>query len=101
MGAESPVGRYVLAITGGELRGQVREVRTEVVVGRGSQCDVCTADAKLSRRHARFFLERDELFIEDLKSSNGTVVNGQRIERVRLRAGDVVAVGMSQFRVDV
>src|SRR4051812_5730351 len=95
-----PAARFRLVVLSGDLRGEVRTVLTDAVVGRGSACDIFTADAKLSRRHARFFVENDALYIEDLASSNGTLVNGQRVERVRLAAGDVVAVGLSQFLVE-
>ncbi len=56
-------------------------------------------DRVLSRRHARFFLEGASVVIEDLGSSNGTFVNGRRIERAVLREGDVVELGTYAFLV--
>ena len=47
----------------------------------------------MSRRHCRLFIEAGEAYIEDLDSSNGTYVNGRRIQRQKLADGDKIQVG--------
>ena len=60
-----------------------------MVVGRLASCDVCLADANTSRQHAAFVREGAGWSIEDLGSTNGTLVNGERVDSLRLRDGDV------------
>ncbi len=51
----------------------------EVVVGRASDCQLVIASAAVSRRHARIRRENDRFILEDLGSSNGTLLNGERL----------------------
>jgi pSer/pThr/pTyr-binding forkhead associated (FHA) protein len=54
-----------------------------------------------SARHARVEAQRDGLWLIDLDSTNGTFVNGERVDgRRRLRDGDVVKVGDTELRVE-
>ena len=57
-------------------------------------------DRLLSRKHARFAADRGMFEIEDLGSSNGTFVNGERVEKAALGAGDVVEIGEFALLVD-
>lgn len=71
----------------------------EIVLGRSSEVDMVLVEDMVSRRHARIHWVADEPVIEDLSSTNGTFVNGERIERRTLREGDRVLVGTSIFRI--
>jgi hypothetical protein len=71
----------------------------EVVVGRSSDVDLILLEGMVSRRHARFVLKEGELIVEDLGSTNGTFVNGEKISRRRLQEGDRVLVGTSILKV--
>ena len=62
-------------------------------VGRQKDCDVVLPDSKVSRRHARLLPVGRSYVVEDLGSSNGVYVNGQRIERRILRHSDLVEIG--------
>lgn len=63
-------------------------------IGRQHDCAVCLDDPAVSRRHARIVREGNTYHIEDLGSSNGTYVNGARIERKQpLREGDTLQIG--------
>lgn len=63
-------------------------------VGRDPACEICLESAALSRMHAWFWLERGEVWIEDLGSRNGVFLNGQQITgRTLLNIGDDVLVG--------
>lgn len=83
-----------------ELRGVSIVVRGPVTVGRSPNADIVIGAGYVSARHARFTLMGQNLFVEDLGSTNGTGVNGQRISApTALRSGDVVNVGDVQIRV--
>jgi pSer/pThr/pTyr-binding forkhead associated (FHA) protein len=68
-------------------------------VGR-DDCDVVLTDPEVSRRHAVLVASSDGLAIEDLGSTNGTWVNGERIARPEpIRAGDEVRFGNTVWHV--
>jgi len=63
-------------------------------IGRESQNDIAINDAEISRRHARLTFQGGKYVLEDLGSTNGTFVNGQRLAGPRvLKAGEVVSFG--------
>ena len=68
-------------------------VRDGLVLGRVAACDVVVDDSKASRRHARLIAEAGVVEIEDMKSSNGTLLNGKPVERRMIRDGDEVRIG--------
>ncbi|TLM81253.1 MAG: FHA domain-containing protein, partial [Actinobacteria bacterium] len=68
-----------------------------IVVGRLAECDVHIQDANISRQHAAFVAEGAGWAIEDLGSTNGTYVNGERAGHLRLRDGDVVTIGVTEL----
>ncbi len=71
-----------------------------IVIGRGAEADVAIPDGKISRRHAEIRLDEDRLSISDLGSTNGTFVNGVRIQGVYpLRVGDEIRVGHTVLSV--
>lgn len=71
--------------------------QASVVIGRTPECDVILYDSGVSRRHARIFDEGQGFHIEDLGSSNGTVVNGSKVERQPLKDGDSITLGPVKF----
>ncbi len=76
-------------------------VVTDLVVGRGEECDLRFAeDRRMSRRHARLVVADDQLLIEDLGGINGTVVNDIPVRgRAKLRDGDLIRLGKTELRV--
>jgi serine phosphatase RsbU (regulator of sigma subunit) len=71
-----------------------------LVVGRATDADLTLSDPFLSRRHSRFFRTGTDLFVEDLGSRNGTIVNGQAIRQAtRVRPGDVVKISGSVIAI--
>lgn len=64
-----------------------------VVIGRGDWCDVMIPDPGVSRRHAEIRREGDEWVVLDLGSTNGTEINGKRVNRHRLAVGDRLVIG--------
>ena len=75
--------------------------RDLTVIGRGEDCDLRIPLGEVSRKHARLAKDGDALHIEDLGSSNGSYVNGQRIQETTLNGGDVVSVGPLSFVVQL
>jgi FHA domain len=73
-----------------------------ITIGRGGQNDIAIdGDEFASARHVRFEPRRDGVWVTDLGSTNGTYVNGVRIDGARrLAAGDVVRVGETDLRFD-
>lgn len=67
--------------------------KDRLVLGRMEGCDVMIPDASISRKHAELVREGDEWVLVDLGSTNGTEVNGKRVNRHRLEPGDRVALG--------
>jgi pSer/pThr/pTyr-binding forkhead associated (FHA) protein len=98
-----PVG-VTLRCTAGLLAGESLTVDTELVLGRDqSQLGQLRGDHRLSRRHARvFFDDAGSPMVEDLGSTNGTWVNGERLTGPRrLATGDELRAGQTTFEVDV
>ena len=75
---------------------------SQLTIGRGGQNDIALPqDEYVSARHARFEPRRDGVWLQDLGSTNGTYVNGTRIDRPRkLTHGDVVRVGETDLRYE-
>ena len=73
------------------IRGHLEEGRN--VVGSDPSCDVCLPNPTVSRRHAALTLRGEEVELEDLGSTNGTVVRSKRVDRAILQPGDVFLIG--------
>jgi hypothetical protein len=65
------------------------------VLGRGTEADIRLPDTGVSRKHADVQLHGGTVVVEDLGSTNGTLVNGRRIARQDLADGDVIRIGHS------
>ena len=68
-----------------------------VTIGRNSDADIVLLDDKVSRIHCGVRLWDGEFYLKDLKSKNGTYVNGERVEVAKLKSGDVIRVGSTSF----
>jgi pSer/pThr/pTyr-binding forkhead associated (FHA) protein len=77
--------------------------RTLVSIGRDPSNDVVLPDAMVSRRHAVIEYRGSQYYIRDCNSSNGSLVNGDRVSERSLRDGDLVAIGTARllFRDDL
>ncbi len=92
----TPVGALVLP--SGE-RVELRE--RKVVLGRMNECDVTLSDQNVSRRHAEVRPSGGSYVVADLGSTNGTILNGERLtsER-RLSDGDIISLGATHVRFE-
>lgn len=79
--------------------GPVVPVDAPVVIGRAPHGDLPLSDEYLSNRHARVYERDGRLFVEDMGSTNGTYVNGQRVYASALHGGDVIGVGRLSVEV--
>ena len=76
------------------------EGRPPFEVGRGPELDLVLRDPEASRRHARFETRNGVVYVDDLKSRNGTFLNGRRVgEAIEVREGDAVDVGTTRMIV--
>lgn len=64
-----------------------------ITIGRNFDNDIHVSDSTVSGHHARIVMKPDYRYIEDLGSTNGTFVNGERIKRHPLRTGDRISIG--------
>ncbi len=78
---------------------ETRSLLAGMVFGRLATNDWHVDDPSVSRRHARVVVEASVWYLEDLGSSNGTHLNGVRVPRLALRAGDLVTLGSVAFDV--
>jgi len=87
----------LLIAQSGPLEGQRWKIKSELLLGRDSDCDIVIPMRQVSRQHARIFKREDGTVVEDLNSKNGTYVNGHHIEEVvRLEEGDEIQVSLAQ-----
>jgi nucleotide-binding universal stress UspA family protein len=94
--------RRLELVAGSETGRVVRLTPPSVVIGRGAEADVRLTDTGVSRRHAELHVDDDAVTLVDLRSTNGTSVNGERVDRRALVDGDRIAVGATVivFRQD-
>ena len=83
-----------------QLRGLHVDILGPVIVGRSPSSDIVVDEPYVSATHARFTLQGPALVLEDLESTNGTMVNGHLIAQpVTLRDSDEVQIGDTIMRV--
>jgi hypothetical protein len=91
-----------IEVTDGPARGERQDLESELVIGRSSEgFGMLKGDPEISRRHAQISrTDEGRLYISDLGSTNGTFVNGNKIEgSAWLSPGDVVKVGQSTLKL--
>jgi pSer/pThr/pTyr-binding forkhead associated (FHA) protein len=71
-----------------------------LLIGRHPACDVVVADPSVSRRHAQLTFRDGVWVLQDLASTNGTAVNGERVGRAALHSGDLVELGAQPFQIE-
>lgn len=93
---------YALRFISGKYQGGEFPLRMnrEIVIGRSSDLDMVLVEDMVSRRHAKISSTDTEIFIQDLGSTNGTFVNGEKVAgRAQLHEGDRILVGTSIIKV--
>lgn len=93
---------YALQVIEGRLSGTIYELppNREFVLGRGSQLEIVIDEDMVSRRHAKITTYHDSIVIQDLNSTNGTLVNQQQITGgYRLNTNDELTIGSCVLRI--
>jgi hypothetical protein len=91
-----------LTFSNGELRGTVVPlIESEYLVGRRSENNIAINDLGVSGFHARIFRGPDGYVVEDLKSRNGTWVNGGVVYHALLKDGDALRFGATEFKYEL
>ena len=92
---------FVLRFISGKYQGGEFPIVNDkpIIVGRSSDLDMVLVEDMVSRKHARITMQQDQIWIEDLGSTNGSFVNGEKIKRARLKEGDRVLIGTSILKV--
>jgi pSer/pThr/pTyr-binding forkhead associated (FHA) protein len=94
-------GRGVVVVEPRDRKGERYSVGEEVTVGRAATCSITIDDTYASQLHARLFQRDGALHVEDLGSTNGTYVNGRKVDTpLPIKPGDKVKVGATVFEVD-
>lgn len=91
-----------LVVVGGPKQGVIFPLRQPVVaMGRDSGNDIVLQDITASGSHARIERRGNQTFIMDWNSSNGTFVNGQRVQQAQLVGGETILIGSTHLRFDL
>ena len=86
--------RYLVITRKGDRFGEFTVDRAVVGIGRHRSNTIVLEDPNLSRHHAALMLDSESnCYLQDVGSKNGTFVNGRRITRLRLKAGDTFSIG--------
>ncbi len=93
--------RSELKVVGGEQHGSVIPLSAEkFLIGREDDCHLRPNSESISRHHCAFEIDNYSVHLRDLGSTNGTLVNGQRIQGlVKLRSQDRVAIGNLELEI--
>lgn len=94
-------GRYILKFISGKYQGGefALEMNQELIIGRSSELEMVLIEDMVSRHHAKITTTDEEIFIEDLGSTNGTFVNGEKITKCKLKEGDRILIGTSIIKL--
>lgn len=96
-----PAKAYALRFISGKYQGGEFPLpgEGEIVIGRSSELDMVLVEDMVSRRHSKITVTPEQIFIQDLGSTNGTFVNGEKIKRARLSEGDRILIGTSIIKL--
>src|SRR5262245_23410896 len=97
---ESPARLWVTVIHGDSVATHPLPEQGTLEIGRAEECALCIDDPEISRQHARLFVERAGIEVEDLGSVNGTRLRGRRLEpgaRERVHTGEVIELGATML----
>lgn len=90
-----------ISIFENEVHQKTVELRVGAVsIGRSNDNDIHIQDSTVSSQHAKIVTYFEASYIEDLASTNGTFVNGKRVQKHILNPGDVITVGTHTLKVD-
>ena len=77
----------------GPLKGNSETINGDLSIGRSNSNNLSIDENTVSGKHCKITVEFGDFFMEDLKSTNGTKVNGARIEKTKIKSGDRIEIG--------
>jgi pSer/pThr/pTyr-binding forkhead associated (FHA) protein len=81
--------------------GKIFKLKGGATIGRSPRSDIVLEDDYVSSTHARIFARRQFLYLEDLGSTNGTVIDGRRVEgEAQIKPGQEIVIGDTIFRFE-
>lgn len=94
--------QWEFAVCSGPGTGKVFRIEElPLIIGRGSQAGISLVeDLGVSREHARIYQKEGILFIRDLNSTHGTLLNGEQVEDERLTSGDRLQIGLTELQIE-
>lgn len=99
MSTPSPAYVKVSVTFNGKLLNTFTFDRQEILIGRGSDCDVMLENPGASRHHAKLVRVGNAVEVQDLESGNGTFINGKQVTRAVLGSND--SIGISKYTLNV
>tara|TARA_B100000315_G_C14416745_1_gene513592 strand:- start:74 stop:811 length:738 start_codon:yes stop_codon:yes gene_type:complete len=96
---ESSVSPIKLEMLTGSLKGMSYSINSTKTIGRGSHNDIVLDEGTISDEHCEISIQDEHCIIKDLNSTNGTFVNGKKIEEIKLEPG--AEIKMSSVRIKV
>ncbi len=101
-GGRVPSGATITVLRGFYEGLEIPVVSDWFVIGRGKTADAVLAEPTISRAHAAIGWSDDQgFYVEDLGSTNGTLVNGERQRQHPLASGDLVQIGKLRLRISL
>jgi pSer/pThr/pTyr-binding forkhead associated (FHA) protein len=94
-----PGGASAIVLSGFYEGLEVALDRERIVIGRGRKADLVLAESTISRAHAALGFDGTGFFVEDLGSTNGTLVNGAPVDRQLLKNDDEIQMGKLRIGV--
>lgn len=91
--------KFVLRGVSGAYFGKTYPLRGSTVMGRHSECHICVNADGISRKHVQIDAEADGLVVTDLGSSNGTYINGKKIDKSEIKVGDELKLDNIRFLI--
>lgn len=90
--------KWTLKAISEELKDSSFSIHEDTLVGRHQSCHLVLQSSEISRRHAAFYIKDQALWLEDLQSSNGTYINGNKItEPTLLKDQDLIQFASLKF----
>jgi hypothetical protein len=92
---------FALRFISGKYQGGEFPLRMEreIVIGRSSDLDMVLVEDMVSRKHAKISTQGGQIVIQDMASTNGTFVNGEKVKKMRLKEGDRILIGTSIIKL--
>lgn len=92
-----PVESELVPVGGGD---NIPLIRDQMTIGRRESCDICLRFPNVSGRHCELTFKEGYWEVQDLRSTNGIRVNGERVEKKILRPGDTISIANRSYTIE-